>query len=109
MIVTSSSEDGKVLLHDGRVGNGMTDAQATIQNTSEFTSVQYHPTIPHLFVTGDKTGNAYLRDVRMAFGPLSARSQNGIVQAVCRSYPHSSLLTNLDPIYSTSHPCRSLP
>ena len=75
------------MLHDGRAGSRTTRAQATVQNTCEFTGVQYHPTIPHLFVTGDKKGKAYLRDMRMAFGSLSSRSQEGIVQTVCWFYP----------------------
>ena len=60
----------------------MTKAQATLQNDSEVTGVQYHPTISHLLVTGDKAGNAHLRDVRMMFGPLSSRSNEGIVHTV---------------------------
>ena len=74
----------------------MTKAQATLQNTSEFTSVQYHPTIPHIFVTGDKVGYAHLRDMRMAFGPLSSRSQEGIVQTVCSPSFIRPWFTDLD-------------
>lgn len=60
----------------------MSAAQARMQQTSEITAVQYHPSMPHLFVTGDKAGNVYLRDVRMAFGPRGSRSQEGVVQRV---------------------------
>ena len=60
----------------------MTRAQGTLQLSCEIVSVQYHPTIPHLFVTADKAGAVSLRDVRMAFGPLRARANEGIVQEV---------------------------
>ncbi|KIP10171.1 hypothetical protein PHLGIDRAFT_28569 [Phlebiopsis gigantea 11061_1 CR5-6] len=81
-VFLSAGEDGKIFLHDGRAENHMTKAQATLQNDSEFTGVQYHPTIPHLLVTGDRAGRAHLRDIRMMFGPLTARSKEGIVHTV---------------------------
>ena len=76
------SEDGRIVLNDGRAGNRMSRAQATLQQTSEFVSVQYHPSVPHLFLTGDKRGSVCLRDVRMAFGPLRSRTNEGIVRKV---------------------------
>lgn len=66
----------------------MSRAQATLQQSSELCGVQYHPTMPHIFVTGDKAGDVCLRDVRMAFGPLHSRSNEGVVQKVrAQKYP----------------------
>lgn len=76
------SEDGSIMLHDGRAGSGLSQAQATLQQTTEFTGVQYHPRMEHIFATSDNRGKVYLRDVRMAFGPLRARTKQGIVQTV---------------------------
>jgi DDB1- and CUL4-associated factor 5 len=78
----ASSEDGRVVLNDGRAGNRTTRAQGTLQQACEFVSVQYHPTIPHLFLTGDKLGSVCVRDVRMAFGPIRSRTNDGIVREV---------------------------
>lgn len=43
----------------------------------------------HIFATSDSHGQVCLRDTRMAFGPLSSRSNEGIVQnvGVPRSIP----------------------
>lgn len=49
------------------------------------TGVQYHPTAPNLFVTGDTRGEVVLRDMRLAFGEGS-RNHQGVVQTVSNSY-----------------------
>ena len=72
-----SSDDGHILLHDMRV-NG-TNAQGRIHGRPSFTSVQYHPTLTNLFVTGDSLGEVVLRDWRIASGS-SASSRRGVVQ-----------------------------
>lgn len=58
-----------------------------MRNNAEFTSVQMHPSMEHLFVTSDAKGRVCLRDTRMAFGPLKDRSRDGVVQTV--RYPGS--------------------
>jgi WD repeat-containing protein 22 len=73
------SEDGKIILHDARVDRGH---QGTLQHATEFTGVQAHPIMEHIFATCDSHGQVCLRDTRMAFGPLSSRSNEGIVQTV---------------------------
>lgn len=85
----ASSEDGKIVLHDTRVDNRLSSAQATLQYAAEFTGVQAHPIMEHIFATSDSHGQVCLRDTRMAFGPLSARSNQGIVQNV--SLPRPSM------------------
>lgn len=60
----------------------MSSAQGTLQHTAEFTGVQHHPVMEHVFATSDAHGQVCLRDTRMAFGPLSNRSNNGIVRVV---------------------------
>ncbi|KAG6872016.1 hypothetical protein C0995_013894 [Termitomyces sp. Mi166 len=72
-------KDGRILLHDGRV-NGLSRAQSTLQLPTEATGVQYHPTMEHIFATCDNRGGVFLRDTRMAFGPLSTRTREGVVQ-----------------------------
>lgn len=75
----SASEDGCVMLHDGRAGSRMTRAQGTLQQAAEFSGAFFHPRMEHLFATSDVRGNVRLRDTRMAFGPLRQRTQDGIV------------------------------
>ncbi|KAH9931682.1 WD40 repeat-like protein [Epithele typhae] len=75
----SGAEDGKVILHDMRTQLKYSHAQSLLQHTAEITCVQYHPTMTHIFATSDNRGQVCLRDVRMAFGPLSQRSNAGIV------------------------------
>jgi hypothetical protein len=77
------SEDGKLILHDGRAGGRMSAAQGTLQHTTAFTGVQHHPVMEHVLATCDVHGQVCLRDTRMAFGPLSRRSNGGIVRVVC--------------------------
>ena len=48
------SEDGRVLLHDGRAGRSR--AQGTLQLSSEVTGTQYHPVMDNVFVTSDNRG-----------------------------------------------------
>ncbi|KAJ3573186.1 hypothetical protein NP233_g2603 [Leucocoprinus birnbaumii] len=76
---TSSSEDGAIIRHDLR-DNHPSQAQNTLRLKSEVTGAQYHPNMEYIFLTSDQSGTVCLRDERMAFGPLSRRSQEGIVQ-----------------------------
>ena len=59
-----------------------TRTQRVLQHRTELTCIQYHPTIPNLFATSDNRGDVCLRDVRMAFGPLSQRRNEGVVHKV---------------------------
>jgi hypothetical protein len=77
-----ASEDGCVMLHDGRAESHMTHAQGTLQQAAEFSGAFFHPRMEHLFATSDVRGNVRLRDTRMAFGPLRQRTKEGIVQKV---------------------------
>ncbi|KAI0087760.1 WD40-repeat-containing domain protein [Irpex rosettiformis] len=79
-VFLSASEDGCVILHDSRSDNRMSRAQGTLQEHAELTGVQFHPEAPDLFVTSAGNGQVCLRDVRMAFGLRSSRSNNGVVQ-----------------------------
>ncbi|KAF9013305.1 WD40 repeat-like protein [Cyathus striatus] len=77
----TASEDGSVRRYDCRVRRSRCSrAQDTIQINSEVTDVKHHPTMDNIFATSDNRGNVYLRDERMAFGPLQKRSNQGIVQ-----------------------------
>lgn len=58
----------------------MSAAQGTLQHTAAFTGVQHHPVMEHVFATCDVHGHVCLRDTRMTFGPLSRRSNGGIVR-----------------------------
>jgi len=75
----SAGEDGRIILHDVRTPSRRARAQNVLQHNIDFTSVQYHPNMPHIFVTSDIRGEICLRDSRMAFGPSSQRSNKGIV------------------------------
>ncbi|KAJ7160099.1 WD40 repeat-like protein [Mycena filopes] len=80
-IFIAGSEDGRLILRDGRTVPGVrARAQDTIQLTAEVTGVQFHPRMEHVFATSDGNGRVCLRDMRMGFGPLSQRTQNGVVQ-----------------------------
>ncbi|KAG9315850.1 WD40-repeat-containing domain protein [Chiua virens] len=79
-VFLSASEDGKIILHDARVDRRLSPAQGAVQHATEFTGVQTHPVMEHIFATSDSHGQVCLRDTRMAFGPLSSRSNEGIVQ-----------------------------
>ncbi|KAI0763562.1 WD40 repeat-like protein [Trametes elegans] len=79
-VFLSASEDGRIILHDMRADNQRTPAQGIFQQIAPFSCVQYHPTMTQLFATSDTQGVVCLRDVRMAFGPLSQRRCKGIVQ-----------------------------
>lgn len=71
--------------HDGREGSldrSRRQAQNTLQLSAEITDIEYHPYIEHFFVTSDNQGLVCLRDERMAFGPSSRRSQQGVVLQV---------------------------
>ncbi|KAI0632328.1 WD40 repeat-like protein [Trametes polyzona] len=76
----SASEDGRIILHDMRADARHTRAQGILQQIAPFSCVQYHPTMTQLFATSDTQGAVCLRDVRIAFGPLSQRRHKGIVQ-----------------------------
>lgn len=60
----------------------MSQAQGTLQHTTEITGVRFHPRMEHIFATSDNKGKVCLRDMRMAFGPLHQRSQEGVVLQV---------------------------
>lgn len=79
-------EDGRIIFHDARVDRRLSNAQGVLQHTTEFTGVQAHPVMEHIFATSDSHGQVCLRDTRMAFGPLSVRSNEGIVQNVRFSF-----------------------
>ncbi|KAJ8691284.1 hypothetical protein PTI98_010872 [Pleurotus ostreatus] len=87
----SASDDGSIRMHDGR-GNGLSRAQATLQESVEVTDVRFHPTLEHNFLSTDSRGGVHLRDMRMAFGPLTQRT-NGDMLAV-------TLLNHLPTLYS---------
>ncbi|KAL0960803.1 hypothetical protein HGRIS_005819 [Hohenbuehelia grisea] len=78
----SGSDDGCIIVHDGRAGFYFkgSQAQATLMLDAEITGLQFHPEMDHIFVTSDHKGSLCLRDMRMAFGTLSQRRQSGIVQ-----------------------------
>ncbi|KAF5380662.1 hypothetical protein D9757_007048 [Collybiopsis confluens] len=79
----SASESGRIVQHDTRVNhaaNRTARASDTIQLLAEVTSAKFHPSAEHLFVSSDSKSNVCLRDVRMAFGPSLARTNNGIVR-----------------------------
>ncbi|KAL7280024.1 hypothetical protein ACG7TL_006438 [Trametes sanguinea] len=78
-VFLSASEDGRIILHDMRAENRRSRAQGTIQQIAPFSCVQYHPTMSQLFATSDTEGLVCLRDMRMAFGPLSQRHHKGVV------------------------------
>ena len=48
----------------------------------------------YVFLTSEGSGTVCLRDERMAFGPLSRRSQEGVVQVVS-VFTSSSLIWSL--------------
>ncbi|KAI0789582.1 WD40-repeat-containing domain protein [Abortiporus biennis] len=81
-ILLSASEDGRILLHDSRV-TSTNRAQGTLETKFELTSVQFHPVMHDLFVTGDARGDVCLKDARMAFD-TSVKSK-GTVQMYCTS------------------------
>ncbi|KAJ7741331.1 WD40 repeat-like protein [Mycena metata] len=92
-IFITGSEDGRLILRDGRTVPGVrVRAQDTIQLTSEVTGVQFHPRMEHVFATSDGHGRVCLRDMRMGFGPLTHRTQNGVYNTKIsrRSAPHLS-------------------
>ncbi|KAI0712040.1 WD40 repeat-like protein [Earliella scabrosa] len=78
-LLMSCAEDGRIIMHDMRDNPQYTGAQRVLQHPAEVTCVQYHPTMPHICATSDNRGSVCLRDVRMAFGPLSQRRNQGIV------------------------------
>lgn len=82
------SEDGCVMLHDGRAGSHMTRAQGTLQQAAEFSGAFFHPRMEHIFATSDVRGNVRLRDTRMAFGPLRQRTNDGVVLKVRHGIHH---------------------
>ncbi|TFK70950.1 WD40 repeat-like protein [Pluteus cervinus] len=79
-VFLSGSENGGILYHDLRVGRRSSRAQDTLQLSSEVTSLQFHPTMDHIFATSESVGRVCLRDTRMAFGPLTQRTRQGVVQ-----------------------------
>ncbi|KAI9058253.1 WD40 repeat-like protein [Trametes sanguinea] len=102
-VFLSASEDGRIILHDMRAESRRSRAQGTIQQIAPFSCVQYHPTMSQLFATSDTQGLVCLRDMRMAFGPLSQRHHKGVVHKyvtaiakqgqACMARPETSSLT----------------
>ncbi|KAF8967182.1 WD40 repeat-like protein [Flammula alnicola] len=60
-IFMSASEDGSIIRHDGRQPYRMAVPQDAIQTDNEVTTVQYHPTIEHLFMTSDGAGRGIVQ------------------------------------------------
>ncbi|CAK5283959.1 unnamed protein product [Mycena citricolor] len=52
-VFLTASEDGKILMHDGRA---RIRAQDTLQLDAEVTSVQFHPMMEHIFLSSDSRG-----------------------------------------------------
>jgi WD repeat-containing protein 22 len=78
----------------------MTRAQATMQQTAEFSGAFFHPLMEHLFATSDVRGNVRLRDTRMAFGPLRQRTKEGIVlKVICGTLLRLTFALLTTPIY----------
>ncbi|KAK7690154.1 hypothetical protein QCA50_006803 [Cerrena zonata] len=77
-LLLSAGDDGRILLHDLRAGDG-TRPEGRLFGGPSFTSVQHHPTMHNLFVTGDSLGEVVLRDVRMAFDSFTLHKK-GVVQ-----------------------------
>ncbi|KJA21206.1 hypothetical protein HYPSUDRAFT_141104 [Hypholoma sublateritium FD-334 SS-4] len=78
-IFMSASEDGSIVRYDGREPTQRrARSQNVIQTENEVTGLQYHPLIENIFVSSDGAGRVCLRDTRMAFGPLTKRSNEGI-------------------------------
>ncbi|KAI1793347.1 WD40 repeat-like protein [Ganoderma leucocontextum] len=75
----SAAEDGCIILHDMRADSRYTRTQRILQHSAELTGLQYHPTMTNIFATSDNQGHVCLRDIRMAFGPLSQRRDEGVV------------------------------
>lgn len=71
-----------MILHDMRADSRYTRAQRILQHGAELTGLQYHPTMTNIFATSDNRGHVCLRDIRMAFGPLPQRRDEGIVHKV---------------------------
>ncbi|KZT64278.1 WD40 repeat-like protein [Daedalea quercina L-15889] len=65
---------------DSRTVTGPDTIHLLHKHDAEFTSVQFHPEMFHIFVTSDNRGEVCLRDTRMAFGPNSRRRNKGIVR-----------------------------
>ncbi|KAH9936079.1 WD40 repeat-like protein [Fomitopsis serialis] len=95
-IFLSASDDGCIIMHDMRAQSTLTRAQGTLQHDTEFTSVQFHPEMPHIFVTSDNRGEVCLRDTRTAFGPRSQRRDKGVAQKYVTtiSKPSTRYLSN---------------
>lgn len=53
-----------------------------IHYNTEATSVQYHPSMEHIFVVSDAGGSVCLRDARMGFSGTPGRTSGGVVQTV---------------------------
>ncbi|KAF7316237.1 WD40 repeat-like protein [Mycena indigotica] len=80
-VFLTAGEDGRIIQHDQRATPASrARAQDTLQLQAEVTSVEFHPTMDHIFVTSDTGGAVCLRDRRMAFGPGIQRTNQGIVQ-----------------------------
>lgn len=78
----SNSDDGRIILHDQRSWSRPSRAHDTIALDCPVTDVKWHPTLEHIFATSEEKGAVCLRDTRMAFGPATRRTREGVVQTV---------------------------
>lgn len=78
--VVLKSEDGRIVLRDGRVEARRPTAQATLYNNCEFTGVRWNPCMENLFATSDNQGRVHLRDTRTSFGAALNRTRQPLQQ-----------------------------
>ncbi|KAF8906176.1 WD40-repeat-containing domain protein [Mucidula mucida] len=98
-VFLSATDDGRIVVHDQRSWKTLPRAQDTIALDCEVTDVKWHPTLEHLFATSESNGTVCLRDTRMAFGPSSRRTREGVVQTYSTRISKGSLsyLSNPEP------------
>jgi len=81
-LVMTASEDGKIVLRDGRIESRRPSAQMTLQNDCEVTGVRWNPCMDNLFATSDGQGKVWLRDTRTSFGSISDRANQPLQQEI---------------------------
>lgn len=79
-ICPSKSEDGRIILRDGRVETTRLSAQMILQHDCEFTGVRWNPRMDNLFATSDSQGRVCLRDTRTSFGSTLNRTRKPLEQ-----------------------------
>jgi hypothetical protein len=80
VIFRKKSEDGKIILRDGRIESRLPSAQMTLQNDCEVTGVRWNPCMENLFATSDNRGRVCLRDIRTSFGSALNRTRQPLEQ-----------------------------